>query len=280
MFTSQRIAKDVNFLSDKTGLSRSFLLDIRLKVVRSTKILVNNEVFDCVDNTRAAAQKFMNIMGGKRLTSQAEKLRLYNIYSLPPFPLMFIENETGGMLVEDGEDEFTALLISKAGFVLPLKIILKKNQGDQSEDFTMDGEYLGKARFNRTPETDEDDQMHARFLAVNLCEALLFMNLSNVRIHNYVPTKKENVMVPKPIQGFYEYKILDVFRERKRYVSLEEIKEGMAAAQESATDRRAHVVRGHFKEKGEKLFWWSSFMRCRKNAETIGVIEKGYRLRD
>ena len=45
---------------------------------------------------------------------------------------------------------------------------------------------------------------------------------------------------------------------------------------EVSSDRRAHLVRGHFKNKNGKLFWWNSFIRNRNSALTDGTIVHDY----
>jgi hypothetical protein len=55
----------------------------------------------------------------------------------------------------------------------------------------------------------------------------------------------------------------------------------------TAKARRAHLVKGHFKEfknglfgnaKLAGLYWWDPFRRNRKNRDSVGEIEKDYRL--
>jgi hypothetical protein len=115
-------------------------------------------------------------------------------------------------------------------------------------------------------------------MGIFLLEALLFMNVSNATLVKYMPSQKEITFVPPQHRDKYIYRILDITRSRKQYESIAQIEEDLKSATLDKGMKRAHLVRGHFKRKNGKLFWWNPFMRNRNNAESVGKIDKDYRL--
>jgi hypothetical protein len=118
---------------------------------------------------------------------------------------------------------------------------------------------------------------------VELLEFLTFVNVSNVRIHHYKPSRKENEAVPKFLQPLFTYRVVDLFREK---TSVGSLGEAITLAMESGggtESRKAHIVRGHFKtleRNGEKkLYWWSHHIRNASNLDTHGSVEKDYDVR-
>lgn len=111
-----------------------------------------------------------------------------------------------------------------------------------------------------------------------LGEVLLFLNASNSRITKYQVKKKEMPKAPKPFLPKYEYRILDLYRTKTEYQSLEEVEEFLTPSDKVKLQRRAHLVRGHFKTRNGKLFWWNAFLRNRKNIDSMGVVDKDYQL--
>ena len=78
----------------------------------------------------------------------------------------------------------------------------------------------------------------------------------------------------------FEYKIVDLFREKKGFGSMDDIQEFMRRASFTSSDRRAHIVEGHWKKIKGEFYWWSHHMRCRKNYHTLGFVDKQYELKD
>lgn len=113
-------------------------------------------------------------------------------------------------------------------------------------------------------------------------EALLYLNLANIGKHVYKPSKREMPNVPEVLHARYTYHIIDVFKERQDLTSLSQVVDFMRASESlDSTEqalRRAHLVRGHFKRKGGKLYWWNPFVRNRKNIDTAGISDHGYKL--
>lgn len=77
----------------------------------------------------------------------------------------------------------------------------------------------------------------------------------------------------------YIYRVLDIWRDRKQFVSLQDIKSFLSPPEEERRKQRAGLVRGHFKIRQTGLFWWDMFMRNSRNAQTVGVIDKDYSLK-
>jgi carotenoid cleavage dioxygenase-like enzyme len=117
----------------------------------------------------------------------------------------------------------------------------------------------------------------AKVLTWLVCETLTFLNCKNVARHHYVPKKSENADLPAVLLPKFTYHVLDVFRERKEYVSMEEIRDHLWAPRTNRQSR-ATLVRGHFKNIRGTLWWWNAHMRNKKNATTVGVVVKDYNL--
>lgn len=116
--------------------------------------------------------------------------------------------------------------------------------------------------------------------AAILFEVLLFLNASNTEFFNYKAKPFELKDRPAAIHSKFEYKVLDIYRTKKQYSSMEDILNSLRIPEGEKQTRRAHLVRGHFKRKNGKLFWWNPFMRNRKNAVDVGVVDKDYNLVD
>lgn len=279
MLLSQKIAKRIDFLnSHHNAIHREKLYDIRMKVVKSIKMIVGLEVFNSDIGPREFAQKYL---GGEGIKDTAKRLNMYKLYAMPPFNLLFIENESGGVLIEKMSDDgdWSGTYIASNGMVAVVKPIYRRTKTLLDQQ-AMDIDFLVDP--SRVP-MEEEDVMFMQLTLYAYAEALLFLNVPNVRIHQYKPSRKENAMVPKSLLPWYEYKVLDVFREKEQYSSMKEIEDFAKEASKEKMERRMHIVRGHFKElrKGRpdaRLVWWSAFTRCRKNLETVGIIDKDYHL--
>jgi competence protein ComGC len=283
MMLSQQIAKDVKYLK-KQKQHVINLFDLRLKIIKARKIIVPHEMFDYYAPPKTIAGP---ILGDEDNPTRHfhKKLEQFSIYSRPIFPLLFIENDTGGMLIEEQSDGgFVATIIRDKGEVTPFLIecgSLANLENLHESGFPLHVHWDCKPedRHALTQEMFETSQGVAMYDVFIILEIFLFLNVKNLTLHHYKPTKKENSAIPKPLVPQYEYYILDVFREKKEYLSLDDIKNQMIRTKMNKQERRMHVVRGHFKRMKNGLFWWSDFMRCRKNRDSIGAVTKDYRLR-
>jgi hypothetical protein len=130
----------------------------------------------------------------------------------------------------------------------------------------LDGEFMMRAQINDVCK-----------LLVAIFPLIMFANMHNVSIHRYQMKRGEiSKAIPNPMLSKYEYRVIDLFREKTGFDSLGEIKEFFQNANRTLVDRRAHIVRGHFKEIRGKLYWWNSFMRNHHNRDTLGFVDKGY----
>lgn len=233
---------------------------------------------------------------------------LYPDFVKLPFDSMVLENDSGLILLEAVTPErFTIQVVSPYSSMSILTLdsdAIIKEAMSKGEETVENSDFLNYATFigstinygkhvtysrSREPE-DQPDERFARIRSsttllmmvsyILVAEALLFANIANVRTPTYTPSKKEISAVPKPLQTFYTYRILDIFRERTRYESMAQIKALFNRSEQEVTNRRAHMVRGHFKRKNGKLFWWAPFLRNRRNKDSVGFVDKDYRLID
>jgi hypothetical protein len=279
MLLSQRIVKDPKFLRKHRGHDEN-LFAIRQMIIEAPKVIVNTSMLDfSVTPTGMLERK------GKD-NSEEERDRdvdMMRHFAKLPFETMVFENETGLVLVKEiGSRCICVWTILKSGLLLPfiyaadlLGITLDKSN-PKNIKFKID--FGGEIE-----ESIKDQMTHmAMFEAMWVFEIILFLNVQNVRIHEYTPTKKENSMVPKPLQSKYIYRIIDVYREKDVFRSMREIDEFLT---KDNVARRAHMVKGHWKVFGrytenERIFWWNSHMRNRKNIATAGFVETDYRIPD
>lgn len=282
MLLSQRIAGDIKFLFNADGIAID-LFDLRMRIINATKVVVAHEFLnfdtDYLDNL---TQVFKNTSA----KSFGAKADMYQQYARMPFPSMFIENDTGGLLVEQTNEGFTVRALSKSGFVHPC---YAKFSGFEDGSSIPVPEIIWDVKKGK--EVNEQYLKPGRIGGlIHTCvamEVMLFMNVKNITIHQYAPTVKENNYVPKPLRPKYVYRVLDVFSDIVRYESLGQITDQLIKTVQNAEQRRSSLVRGHFKEFKNGLFgnehlaglyWWNIHRRNRRNCNTVGEVEKDYRL--
>lgn len=267
LLLSQRIAKDINFLNLRTDDGRS-KFDLRLRVIKAQKILVPKAIFNTIDQQDTDLVKEAR----KNKDFFAKRNQLHLQYSRLPFQSIFIENETGGYLCEDKEGNIHITIFDSSSLVLHTSILVEKHQKeDFGEEFTV-GHIKHSVDVHRELGFD-----YSTIIVAIVLEILLFLNTKNVTKHTYLPNKKENCSVPKPLLPFYSYHVLDIFREKKVFDGLENIKDFINSDKTNTEERRACIVRGHFKTRSTGIFWWSDFVRNKKNIDK-GYVDKDYRL--
>ncbi len=262
LLLSQRIAKDLNFLTVAQNDVRS-KYDLRLKVIKTYKLLVPLTLFNLRDPRQTDRMTELY----KQPSKIIKQNELYKKYSKLPFHSVFIENETGGVLCEQKLDTVVFTIYHESGFVFPISMVYV--------DLTADGCICSFEGFSPDQTYQLEDK--ATSLVINLLEVLLFLNTKNVTTHHYTPSKKENSLVPKPLLPFYTYHIIDIFRDKKVYMKLSEVLDFINAENSDSSYRRACIVRGHFKTRSTGIFWWSDFVRNKKNIDK-GFVDKDYRL--
>lgn len=282
MLLSQRIAGDPKFLFNGNGVNVD-IFDLRMRIINATKLVVPHEFLnfdtDYLDNL---TQVFKN-SSAKSFDTKAD---MYKQYSRMPFPSMFIENDTGGMLVTQTTTGFTVRAIAKTGLAHPYLANFKGWPANGSIPVPEITYNIKKGR-ELSEEYEKPCRIGALIHTYVSMEVMLFMNVKNITVHQYVPTVKENNYVPKPLRSKYVYRVLDVFNDVVRYESLGQITDQLIHTGKTAEQRRSSLVRGHFKEFKNGLFgkeslaglyWWNIHRRNRKNRESVGEVEKDYRL--
>lgn len=284
MLLSQRIAKDPGFLwfMDR---SKAHLADIRMEVVRSVKFIVGNHLLGENRLVGEVTDQIFNCEGEPSEKSKNRKEEQWIKFARPPFPVVCFENQGALLLVRErkfaaGREGWDVLRVENNGCVSPMRWeILNPPDGSTRQERDISFEpYAPWYRYD----DDQVDQLEiiGTALVLLVSEIMLYVNVANGRTHLYNPTKRENAPVPKPLIPYYSYRVVDLFRTRDRYISLSEILSDTDSAEDERQKRRMHVVRGHFKEKGGRLFWWSAHLRNTRNAASHGVASKDYRLHD
>jgi hypothetical protein len=278
MLISQSIAKNANFLKAVKGGYQT-ADEVRATVIQSVKFIVGTDLFSYELSTVEIRKK---ITGDNSADRFEKKVEQFKKFARLPFDKMFIENNTGALLVQvNDKGNWVLTDILTDGSVSPITIELPPVETSDGKGF--DTVFHLPPPLKKKWEEEGNDKLSAYngFVTIlMLCEILLFLNISNVNIHHYIPTRKENEMMAKTLQTKFTYRVLDVYREKKQYVSLLDIFDHLFIDKEETVKRRAHLVRGHFKQKNGRLFWWNSFLRCRTNKEVVGMVDKDYRLND
>lgn len=282
MLLSQKIAKDVKFLSKERQMNFVSLSDVRLKIIRSPKFIVGNDMLDF-----DATVHEMRERRGKPLETSADQLakdmRRYADYARMPYTEMVVENETGLMLLEEvGPGRMLITSVTVSGELLPYLHLTEIDP----ETATLRYELVcpDMMKMEEFKQIHDEVFEHGAVSMLEVYDILMFLNAPNVAKHQYRPTKRENGVVPRPLLPHYEYRVLDVFRERESFGSMREIYSFLQQTWFAKRERRAHMVKGHWKEfvRGgvKRSYWWSAHMRNRKNLESHGYVDKDYRLRD
>lgn len=309
MLLSQRIAKNVELPYMNTARTeRAEQLEIRKKILAATKIIAPKEIFDfSVDAYTQMRRQWgneENISDAKRM----KRIDLYRRYVKMPFEMLFIENGEEGMLVEHGSFtngtadtqvyEFKLTSISCYGYVQAMRVLAHMLDVDDPRPHSHAADcIMSQADVNTTYRAIEHEYATKMGVAIDqeyfnihlfnvmnaaiqtVFETLLFMNVSNSELHLYRPSRKEKEKIPKVFHPYLEYHVLDIYRTKKVYKSLEDIEVALNPSDDIAL-RRAHLVRGHFKSIRGRLFWWNPFMRNAKNIATAGFVDKDYNLKN
>jgi hypothetical protein len=317
MLISQKVAKNPNFLTSLVKKPLVSTFDLRIQILHAAKFVVPNEMLNLGhfhDDAlcRVVGKDFADLTE-EDMSSRRE---IYHLYGKLPYKLIMIENETGALLVEkksvDGKvnklgeshlETYDTVIthIDKEGAVSPLRIAINTDASSLTNNSdklipSSFGLYCTDAEFDKYMELiyrqcarKGGDPMTrslglfkymAQLFSAMTFETLLFLNAKNTTIVTYQPSRKELANLPKNLLSNYEYKILDVFRTVKEFKSLNDVLHFASKEESEIQLRRAHFVRGHFKRRNGKLFWWNPFMRNRKNAGEVGFVDKDYNLVD
>jgi hypothetical protein len=306
MLLSQRIAQDPRFLertnSDSADLFKhTSFADIRRMVLNAEKFIVGREMVSIEGTDKEKLARIWDISSGGKskitdvsfeeaVMARAKRHELYLEFAKPPFPLMVLESDEGLILLEQSKGygpAFKILTISANGLTAPYWTYSRVGLGVSDliprEDIlsffetTLDGYSPPMASF---PQKTVSNMTTVGYVHVCMAmECLLFANIANTRMPVYNPVKRELKAIPKVLQQKFSYRILNIFRDRKEYHSMEDVNTLFERSEEEVQQRRAHLVRGHFKRINGKLFWWNSFLRNAKNIDTLGGVVKDYQLK-
>jgi len=309
MLVSQAVAESLDNFLHVPMITKTELNQLRIRIMGAKKIIVPENFMNLSTQVIGEISPLIEVFA-KEDAARDKRMELQHEYaSKLPFSSVFIENSSGGILLEedpheenafimhvvysDSRNEYMKLIaghskllknyhVPKKNMVVSALIELrfvKGTTGDSSGEMVYRKIYGDYTKHPELAGTLEQLEERASILLVAAREILLYLNVSNVASVKYTPSKKELGMVPKNFQSLYEYHILDIYREEKQYTSISDIERGFREAASLRNEHRAHMVRGHFKRKKNGLFWWNPFMRCRSNRDTVGLIEKDYRLK-
>lgn len=296
MLISQRIAADPNFLSlDGTcrlGPKKEVLFALRLEIINSVKFLIDDYGLSS-PNTEGGSVHYEvleSIFGTRTDEGKVtKKEKIFRQFVRPPFPRMCLETKDHLLFVAvvDGADKtqqtevtWQVMMITSKGQVMPAAGLTSMIAGNETPVYAwrpLVVELVNADEYLKDNPIGPAGQIRAtaRTIQYITAESLMFMNCQNVVQQIYRPTRKEQGSVPKVLHPHFSYRLLDIFRERKQYVSLESIQSDLWTPREEKKGR-AHLVRGHFKHTKHGLFWWNAFMRNRENKASVGEVKKTY----
>lgn len=284
MLISQRIANDPGWLRTgrDTKSSKQAAFALRMKILKAVKMIVPRELHD---TDRASDGLDRQIFGHSPPTKEEsqKRLMLYSKFGRVPFPMLFIENHTGGALLEQiAPDTFDMYTLLDTGKFLyyHIRVQVTPDGIDAHTFWTVPVEEVTKVvGSSKMAHYEELKQGATTVQVLSMLELLLYVNTKNVVKHHYAPTKRENQSVPKPLLPHYSYYVLDLFKERKEYTALQDAISDFCNPNKPVQERRAGLVMGHFKNRATGLFWWNNYMRNAKNREKLGQVDKDYNVK-
>lgn len=305
MLISQQIVKSNKFLtvspSGKASPRSPVTIETKQKVMMARKVIIDDhfvpyEITHYRDPIIGGIRPVLTLQSSYMEGTVKKHCELYTTYAKMPVDLMVIESNRHCLLLEKIDDKsFTILnlnmsafdvttLVNDFAFISIVKTKITNSSVLEIEPLLYNSEardYLArKYSAEQMKEVGEQMIQTSNFSVFLALEVLLYMNTVNKEVKIYKPTKNELKFISKPLHSKFEYWILDIFRNKKMPEKLSDLPGETNDDNAVRTQYRSHLVRGHHKKVKGKLYWWNSFTRCRKNAETVGVIEKDYRLND
>ena len=296
MLISQRIIAQPNFLKapfgDASPEVSKFFPRIRRQVIEAQKFLIDD--YGIFDGGKTIGELEEELFGHLTPATRKKRDKQYALYARPAFRVMTLETDKILFLVVEHSDSFwQCITITSDGTVSYFVGICTYNFADKGEKFldigflspTIQRNFTGvMERYRANPEDAglgttrkgiAENAALSLFYQWIVAETLMLINARNVKRISYTPSRREMGSIPKVLQKSVTYRVMDLFRERTEYVSLEDVSDQLWKPHEGKKTR-AHMVRGHFKKKKNGLFWWNAFMRCRKNLEEVGEVKKTY----
>lgn len=260
------------------------LKTLQKEIVNSTKFVVGHETIK-IDCTITEAEE---ILYGKDCQKKSDeefneygnrRIALWKAHAKLPFDSIFIENSTGGILLRKFDESIVFTVVNADGSLHPWQGIFNDelwSRGKTNGLLTTSiyREFLAQQPSKAIPGKDQSQELVevSRTYIFLIMNALLYINTKNIslvpyRMSNHEASKK----IPDSYRERFVYYVLDIFHNKKEYRSLEDVE--TYASVELTEMRRAHMVRGHFKTIRGVLYWWNSFLRCKKGN---GMIAKDY----
>jgi hypothetical protein len=318
MLISQRIQSDPNFLQSIPKKPSLSVFELKVKILNSIKFLVPENIAPIdrvgyIHGSEIIGKELTkkNVEEKRSLYHEYGKLPFNSIFIENEGGGILIERAIHKNITSykkvDGEaiptmESFDTMIVhvDKKGIIHPLRYLINTDNSfidgtESSKDIfpTPICYYATKAEIDIAtlvsdtimrdnhqvidPDFDLMNTIGTGIISI-VYEVLLFIHAVNADVVKYTPQKFELKSVPKVLHPKYEYRILDINRTKKEYESLDSVLKFIRDGDGDKLDRRAHLVRGHFKRKNGKLFWWNAFLRNKKNIDDVGIVDKDYQL--
>ncbi|MNU19536.1 hypothetical protein D3C71_77650 [compost metagenome] len=295
MLISQRIVKDPDFMKlpgpQKTW--GSVLSEIRRDVLAGHKVLIGDYGLGRTEGISMAEAREL-LFGEDSRAAQDKRDAVYSQFARPAFPIMVLESDSFVLIVheykgkvdqttheaiEPGGRAFSVRSVDKFGIVATHRHVVIHNPSGKTRRFYLPETDWLKERSMLDENAKQLENLLRRVIIFGwiACDVLTLMNCRNIQQIAYKPSRRELAHLPKVLQPSFVYHMLNIQRTKKVYTSLDMLTDD-AFTRETKTNAKAHVVRGHFKETKTGLFWWNSFLRNNKNRETVGFVDKVYRI--
>jgi hypothetical protein len=228
-------------------------------------------------------------------------VNIWNLYGMKmPYTSLFLENETGGILIKKHGNFVVMVAVHSDGVFLPgithiessgfipgfIEMRFFPFEFHLSPSFAKAINSIKKKMVEVKGITEHwrnclthvyNLKLVSQIHAIVAMQVLSFINARNVAKPVYVPKNKELKNIPPSFKSRFTYNTIDIYKTHKVYVSLDEVlKEANA---EKLSELHPHLVRGHFKHKKNGVFWWNSFIRNKRSA-TDNVVKKDYVLKE
>lgn len=248
---------------------------VRQGILRSKKFVVGESL---LPYSKISYSNMMKYIFGKDVDNNGMFIsdeiankhhELYRKYSKLPYPEIFIENSIGGLLIQDKGEFFLITSVEPEGYINPIKVRITKDVLNLGLVSFTD---ISNFKLTEDYSSTKVEFAYSLYLYVTsylTLNALLYINTKNVSNEVYKITKNEATKnnIPKVMAKYYDYHVVDIFHKKKNYEKLSDV---VNYSKEELTNRiRAHMVRGHFKQRASGLYWWNPFLRCKTNERFV-----------
>jgi hypothetical protein len=291
MLTSQRVVNP-NSLKfhpyDDTDL-----VELRNQVISSSKLLVDSQLFSEEHSFDDLLEKIFKFKGSTDAQVQEKVDKLFQFSKLPFDPFV-IEHEKGLFVLTNSDKGIKFKAIHSDGSVHPFGASLDRIVRENSK-LSLNAHSICSPRYELHVRNSYAAHINGTFQkcskntegarSLHDCEAqwsvmclvqvmyiLMLLNAKNVGTTKIKPSNKESQNVPKFLRPKFEYHILNLDRRVKELKTLMDVQNYFLHI---PSDRRMHMVRGHFKCLNGNLHWWSPHLR---NKTANEFLDKDYKL--